>query len=400
MMIWYPEILVAVLCFFFLYQWRYHKVWPILGMLPEIILNLSQLHDFIAKHLKDFEGTYNFIGPLFTDMNFIATCDPLNVHHVLSKNFVNYHKGPNFREIFDVFGDGIFTADSETWKSSRTLLHSLFKDRNFDMFLEKTIHKKIKGNLLPILDQTQQHGKVLDLQEVFNRFTFDNICSIVLGFDPNSLSIDFPNVACEKAFNDAEESIFYRHIVPTSFWKLQRFLQLGQEKKMTKACKTFDKFLDTCIASKHEELRKCNKIKMTQDYYSDCDDLLTTLMREMHDDEDHKFLRDTAFNLFVAGRDTITSALTWFFWLIATHPLIKDKIIEEIKENFGGKEGNEKMILGVEEVRKLVYLHAALCESLRLFPPIPYERKQAIKSDFLPSGHYVKPGTSFSMHIF
>ncbi|KAK7260680.1 hypothetical protein RIF29_26927 [Crotalaria pallida] len=398
-MILYFEILAAaVSCFYFLYQWKYYKAWPLLGHLPEVLIHLSHLHDHIVKTLKEDGFTNEFKGPLLTNMNFIQTCDPMNAHHILSKNFNNYHKGPNFREIFEAFGDGIFTTDSEPWKSSRSLLHSLFKGRNFDVFLEKTIHKKLKSSLLPILDHAQQHGTVMDLQEVFNRFTFDNICSIVLGFDPNCLSIDFPDVACEKAFNEAEEVIFYRHIVPASVWKVQKWLQIGQEKKMTKACETFDQFVDSCIASKREKLRKCNKTKMDEDYGDNDDGLLTILMREEQNDD--KFLRDTAFSLFVAGRDTITSSLTWFFWLVATHPLVKAKILEEIKLNFGGKQGNEQMILGVDEVRKLVYLHAALYESLRLFPPIPFERKQAIKSDVLPSGHYVKQDTMILLSLY
>jgi len=64
-----------------------------------------------------------------------------------------------------------------------------------------------------------------------------------------------------------------------------------------------------------------------------------------------KFLRDVAFNLFVAGRDTTTSAPTWLFYLVATHPLVEAKILEEIKENFGHKE--KPWVLSVDEVKNL-----------------------------------------------
>ncbi|XP_052118876.1 alkane hydroxylase MAH1-like [Arachis duranensis] len=110
----------------------------------------------------------------------------------------------------------------------------------------------------------------------------------------------------------------------------------------------------------------------------------------VHDD---KFLRDAAFNLFVAGRDTITSGLTWFFWLVATHPLVEAKILEEIEKVFGAAVREKCKILGMEDVKKLVYLHGALCEGLRLFPPVPIERKQSLKRDTLPSGHYVNPNS-------
>jgi len=239
----------------------------------------------------------------------------------------------------------------------------------------------------------------VDLQDVFNRFTFDNICSIVLGSDPNCLSIDFPEVEIEKAFNETEESIFHRHVVPRCVWKLQKWLQIGQEKKMREACKTLDEFIYACIASKRENLSKYEENDTEETFHVD---LLTTLMREgkgkgqAHEDV---FLRDAAFNLFVAGRDTITSALTWFFWLVATNPLVEAKILEEINEKFGSKE-KPIGVLSVEEVKKLVYMHGAICEALRLFPPIPFETKQALKSDVLPSGHGVNPSTVILFSLY
>ncbi|MED6151691.1 hypothetical protein PIB30_084820 [Stylosanthes scabra] len=340
------------------------------------------------------------MGPWFTKMNYVVTSDPINVHHIMSKNFYNYVKGPEFREIFHAFGDGIVASDFETWKYIRTLQHFLFRQKSFEKMSEETIRKKVQNSLLPIFDHACFHGKVLDLQDVFSRLMFDETSIMVLGHDPKSLSIEFPLVEAEKAFDEIEESIFYRHIVPRSVWKFQEWLQIGDhEKRMTKACKIFDQFLYSCIATRHQELSKCikscNNHEKCDNQAHQFDDLLSAMMmmneengKVVHDD---KFLRDSAFNLFVAGRDTITSGLTWFFWLVATHPLVEAKILEEIEENCGAS-AREKCF-GKEEMKKLVYLHGALCEGLRLFPPVPIERKKPLKCDTLPSGHHVNPNT-------
>ncbi|XLR65884.1 hypothetical protein S83_016556 [Arachis hypogaea] len=383
--------------------------WPIVGMLPIVLWNLFRIHDFITDVLKQEGKTGEFMGPWFTNMNYLVTSDPMNVHHIMSKSFDNYVKGSEFRDIFQIFGDGIFTTDSETWRYHRSLLLSLVKNRSFEIFLEKTIQKKVEASLIPVLEHVLQQRVEVDLQDVFNRFTFDNICNIVLGYDPNCLSIEFPEVACEKAFNEAEESLFYRHAVPKSVWKLLERLQIGQERKMSEACKVFDQFIYSCIASKREEISKYNKSSQIDEAQVD---LLSALMmmREQEQEKgqsqtllvnDDKFLRDSTFNIFVAGRDTITSALTWFFWLVATNPLVEAKILDEIKENFGSNNDEmEHKVFGMEEGKRLVYLHGALCESLRLFPPIPFERKQPIKSDILPSGHHVNPGTMILLSLF
>ncbi|XP_054800897.1 alkane hydroxylase MAH1-like isoform X2 [Prosopis cineraria] len=335
---------------------------PIFGMLPPALSNLGQIHDYMTQALQRKEGTGSFVGPWFTGMNGLVTCNPMNVHHMMSKNFANYIKGPEFHEIFEPFGEGIFTADSDTWKYHRALLHSLFKTPSFEKFLEKIVREKVDFCLSPLLDHLERQGIEVDLQDVFNRFNFDIIFSMVLGSDPKSLAVDFPKVTCERAFNEAEEFIFYRYSVPRCIWKLQRWLRVGAEKKMAEVCQLFDQFLYESIASKREELRKNNEMKKTEE------DLLTTLMREEQ------------------GRDTITSALTWFFWLVATHPSVEAKILEETKEE--------------KEMKHQVYLHGALCESLRLFPPIPFEHKQATKHDSLPSGHEVYPGTMIFLSLY
>ncbi|KAG4979407.1 hypothetical protein JHK84_032985 [Glycine max] len=95
---------------------------------------------------------------------------------------------------------------------------------------------------------------------------------------------------------------------------------------------------------------------------------------------DDKFLRDTAINLQAAGRDTISAGLRWLFWLVSTHPLVEAKILEEIKDNFKTNEEN-CLASGVKGLDKLVYLHGAICEAFRLFPPVPFEHKSRSQKD-------------------
>ncbi|XP_027923040.1 alkane hydroxylase MAH1-like [Vigna unguiculata] len=417
-MVLYAAIIVPVLCSLYMFHRRRcckHPLlrdYPILGMLPTVLFNLWRLHDFFTEGLIKHGGSGDLKGPWFTNMNYFVTCDSRNVQHMLCKNFDNYVKGHDFREIFEPFGDGFIAADYETWKYIRTLLHSLMNQPRFKAFIDQTVQKKILTSLLPMFDHAQQLGRMVNLQDVFLRFTFDNICLTTVGHDPKCLSIDFPVVAVEKAFRMSDKSIFYRHTVPNSVWKLQKWLQIGQEKKMTEASKTIDEFIYSFITSKRKELRKCTKEEMKEVPL----DLLSLWMTEEggceHND---KFIRDFAFNFIVAGRGSMASTLTWFFWLVIKHPLVEAKILEEIKDHF---KTNEKKndeyghgfddlkqsvsgeVLGMEEVKKLVYLHGALCEALRLFPPIPIERKQAVKVDILPSGHRVNGNTMIMFSLY
>ncbi|CAH8369347.1 unnamed protein product [Eruca vesicaria subsp. sativa] len=100
------------------YPWN----WPVLGMLPAMLMRFSRIDDIILV-LEKNNLTFLYKGPWFTRTDMFVTVDPANIHHILSSNFSNYIKGPEFKEIFDVYGDTIITADSELWKNLRTSAH-------------------------------------------------------------------------------------------------------------------------------------------------------------------------------------------------------------------------------------------------------------------------------------
>ncbi|WJX75864.1 hypothetical protein P8452_59352 [Trifolium repens] len=393
------EIILAVSVFIAIHYWRLNRntpitIWPIMGMLPSFIHNLSNFPDYINSLLQQNGGTFIFEGPWLTSMKCVMTSDSMNVQHITSTKFENYVKGNDFEEIFEVLGDGIFRSDFHIWKYNRTLLHSIFKQENFQVFLHKTIEKKIFSCLLVFLDNACKKRLQVDLQDIFQRLTFDNICCIVLGFDPICLSIDLPEIECERAFTQLENTVFYRHVRPKFFWKIQKWLQIGEEKKFTENVKIIDQMLYSKIKSKKDQMQGEQQF-----------DLLSILLKQSIGDgknpidDENKFLRDTSFNLLAAGRDTISSALTWFFWLVATHPFVEAKILEEIKENLPSRKDNWKY-LGVERLNNLIYLHAVLCEVLRLYPPVPFEHKSSLKSDVLPSGHMVESNSRIVYSLY
>ncbi|XLS84364.1 hypothetical protein HN51_034530 [Arachis hypogaea] len=51
-----------------------------------------------------------------------------------------------------------------------------------------------------------------------------------------------------------------------------------------------------------------------------------------------------------------SASLCWFFWLVSTHPNVETKILEGIRVNFK-IDKEDLLILGVEDLNKLIYLH-------------------------------------------
>jgi len=397
----YTTLFLAILFIIFYNIWRRNKNepmpnWPIIGMLPSLLHNQSKIHDFVTIALKHHRGTFEFKGPWFTNIaNFILTSDPMNVHHILSKNFSNYGKGSDFHEIFEIFGVGIFNLDSNEWKQERTLFHSLLNTKNIEIFYQQNIQKKLENCLLPFLDHASKEVNVLDLQDVMEKFTFDITCTFLFGFDPNCLPYKCNELSCtayEKALSVVEDMILCRHYIPKCIWKLQKWLQIGLEKKGKAAKENLHQFLDKCITD----------YKGNEDVGKSRYCLLKELMKEGLGKGEmiEKYIRDTAVNLFAAGNGTISSGLTSFFWLVSINPIVEAKIIQEIKDNCLCQDENLITNLSVKELDKLVYLHGAICETLRLYPPLAFQHKCAIKSDILPSGEHVGPNTKLIYSLY
>ncbi|XP_023742547.1 alkane hydroxylase MAH1 [Lactuca sativa] len=372
--------------------------WPVIGIAPDLILNAYRINDFATDLVKQGNGTFMLKGPWFANMDMLVTSDPTNINYVLSKNFPNYPKGPEFRKIFDILGDGIFNSDHEVWEIQRKTIMSLLKHPDFNSHLEKNIRNKIEKGLLPVLDLVSHNQQAIDLQEIFQRFTFDTICSLLVDFDPESMSVHLPYNACEKAFTDAEEALLWRHVLPEKVWKLQQRLGMGKEKKLTEARKVFDEFLDKCLSRKEEGFGNDGRVEKEETTTGLLKSLMTSFQGQTGTSGDsRRYLKDTILNLMIAGKDTTSAGLSWFLYLVAQNPRIESKIRREIEKEVG--DANWKS-LGVKELSGMVYLHGGLCEALRLYPPVALQHKSPSEVDVLPSGHAVNEHSKIILSFY
>lgn len=84
--------------------------WPVLGMLPGALVILHRLYDCSVEVLENANLTFQFIGPWLSGMDILITVDPENINYILSSNFSNYIKGPEYQEVFEAYGDGIVNS--------------------------------------------------------------------------------------------------------------------------------------------------------------------------------------------------------------------------------------------------------------------------------------------------
>lgn len=90
---------------------------------------------------------------------------------------------------------------------------------------------------------------------------------------------------------------------------------------------------------------------------------------------DPKYLKDIILSFIIAGKDTTALTLSWFLYMLCKHPPIQEKIAQEVKEATKARDASTLDDLAAsiteESLDKMQYLHAALTETLRLYPPVP-----------------------------
>jgi cytochrome P450 len=105
-------------------------------------------------------------------------------------------------------------------------------------------------------------------------------------------------------------------------------------------------------------------------------------------------LRDVVISFLLAGRETTSSALTWFFWLLSSRPDVERRIRDEVAAVRARRAQGDLDNPGydLDELREMHYVHAAITESMRLYPPVPVNFLQAKAGDVLPDGTAVGAG--------
>ncbi|EOY33489.1 hypothetical protein QUC31_018913 [Theobroma cacao] len=311
------------------------------------------------------------------------TASPANVEHILKTRFENYPKGKQFSALLgDLLGKGIFNVDGESWRFQRKMASLELGSISIRMHAFDIVNSEIQTRLIPLLSSVSSEEQVLDLQDVLRRFSFDNICKFSFGLDPGCLMLSLPISEFAEAFDLASKLSAQRGLASSpSIWKVKRLLNLGTEKQLKEAIKMVDEFAQEMINQRREK------------GFSDSNDLLSRFMGTVSDD---KYLRDIVISFLLAGRDTVASGLTSFFWLLSQHPEVESAIRDELERVMG----SSQQFASFDQMREMHYLHAALYESLRLFPPVQFDSKFAQEDDILPDGTFVRKGTRVTYHPY
>jgi len=125
----------------------------------------------------------------------------------------------------------------------------------------------------------------------------------------------------------------------------------------------------------------------------DTGDLLSLLLRASDEEGrgmDDRQLRDDALTIIAAGHETTAVALSWTFYLLATHPEAEAALLAELREALGDRPP------AVADLPRLRYTAMVVKESMRLYPPAWAIGREAIDRRTI-GGYDVPPGAQVMM---
>jgi len=97
-------------------------------------------------------------------------------------------------------------------------------------------------------------------------------------------------------------------------------------------------------------------------------------------------IRDELMTIFLAGHETTANALAWTFYLLARHPLVEFRLLDEIQQVVGNRPPS------VEDLPAMSYGAMVFSEALRLYPPAWMFARHAIEEDVI-QGYPIPAGT-------
>ncbi|CAL0329602.1 unnamed protein product [Lupinus luteus] len=365
---------------------KYH---PVAGTVFNQLMNFKRLHHYMT-HLAGKYKTYRLISPF---RNEIYTADPINVEYILKTNFENYGKGSyNYENLKDLLGDGIFTVDGEKWRQQRKISSHEFSTKMLRDF-STSIFRKNAAKVANIVSEAATSNKKLEIQDLFMKSTLDSIFQVAFGTELDSMcgSNEEGNKFAD-AFDTSSALTLYRYV--DVFWKIKKFLNIGSEAILRKKTKILNEFVLKLINTRTTQQMKISK----DDSVRKGGDILSRFLQVK--DFDSTYLRDIILNFVIAGKDTTAATLAWFIYMLCKYPAVQEKAAEEVKQatNTTTVSSCAEFVSTVTEeaLEKMNYLHAAITETLRLYPAVPVDAKICFCDDTLPDGYSVNKGDMVS----
>lgn len=333
------------------------------------------LHDPLGFQLKArerFGDVFRFrIGPML--IHFLY--HPDHVRRVLYDNPKNYLRGWQYQLLRRIVGDNLVTSEGAFWLRQRRLAQPAFHRPRLANYA--TVMVEATCELLSRWCAEAAAGKAVEIGPEMSRLALA-IASRTL-FD-RDVSQEADTVGKEFAIvAQYMEGRFNHALTSLPIW-----VPTANNRRFKQATRILKELVLALIQERRREGR-------------DHGDLLSMLM-QARDDETGESMTDDqlcseALTFLIAGHETTATALTWTWYMLATHASIQQRVREEVQAVLSERSPT------IAEVAHLHLIRMVIEESMRLYPPIWAVPRHLVADDEL-GGYRIPRGSMILLMPF
>lgn len=299
--------------------------------------------------------------------------DPAAVRRVLVGNSRNYGKSTiQYKALSLVTGEGLLTADTGAWRRQRPLVQPAFHHETLD-----AVVGHVTAATRRIIDQwsTLPAGSIIDADEYMMHAALEVVGDALFGTD---LAEDASTLT--TATLDALDVVIARARVPVT---PPAWLPTPGNRKLSRSVATLDAAVTRMLAQRRSE-------RVDGAPGADMIDLLRDSRDENGEALSDEEIRNEIVTFIVAGHETVASALSWSWSLLARHPDVQERVAEEAERVLGAGPAT------LADYRELTFTKAVFDETLRLYPPAWLITRQSLGPDEL-AGRSIPSGALIIM---
>ncbi|KAH9487411.1 Cytochrome P450 monooxygenase 91 [Psilocybe cubensis] len=387
-----------------------------------IMGNLGQL--FNAKGLPFHQSLVDMYGGMVRVYGFFGDeqlyiADPRALQSIIIKDQDSFEETAVFTETNKViFGPGLVATTGEQHKRQRRVVNPIFAvphlkkltpvfydiaekladviQSEIDQKLSHANESKDSGNLN--IGQKDRRGAVIDMSDWMCRVALESVGQTLMGYSFDPLDSPFNN-PYTSAIKDLIPTLFslalVRQFAPFLVrlgppWFRRKLVEWTPHKAVQKVMKMSDVMHET--ATEILQKKRAHLQQSAEDHEDDDKDIISILLRlnDKAKKEGREQLSDIELTgqmtvLIFGAQDTTSSCLSRVFHLLAMNTDVQDKVRQEIQEKCSD-EGHRR--LDFDTLSKLPWLDAVVKETLRLYPPVPFVRRTAVKETVLEYSHH------------
>ncbi|KAJ9594230.1 hypothetical protein L9F63_014390 [Diploptera punctata] len=347
-------VLLALVICLYLYFTRHFNYWkkhgipyvkplPFFGNLKDAFLQKYYaglvLQDIYKEYKHEpYVGIFAFDRPalLVNDLDLIKNIMVKDAHH-----FVDHHLLID-EKVDPIWSNIIFSLKGERWKHTRNKLSPTFSSGKMKMMFN--LVDNCSKNLSNVLEKiSADELRLIGLKETLARFTTDSISTCSLGIDSNSLSN--PDSEVRQYMRKVFEFSVFKGVGTTLMFFMPTFLKTMKMKEQNGVVRR--DLLDSMM-----EIRK-NGMEISG---------------EGNVDFDGDMFVAQAFNIFIGGFETSSSATTFMLYELSKHPEAQNRLREEISQVLQ-KHNNQ---VTYEAIQEMKYMDMVVNETLRKYPVLGF----------------------------